>query len=173
MSAREVLFDPSWRSCNAIQGGLVIGELHAQAVAAVGGTPRTLHAHLLAGVVPGQVAQVTALPDRIGNSSSVRAELSQNGMICALAQILTMNRTGAAMWDETMDLDRPHPDQGEPLVLPPDFVPFGQYVDIRALGLQRPLSGGGGPPRLTLACRGGDILRHRGRSAVGARHAPG
>jgi hypothetical protein len=137
MSQRSVLFDASWRSFTAVQGGLVIGELLAEAVAVAGGTPRTLHAHLLAGVVPGQAAQVTARADRVATSSSVRAELVQDGTVRGLAQVMTLSRPSAGAWQEPAGLDLPAPDQGERFMLPTEFVPFGQHVDIRALGLGR------------------------------------
>lgn len=146
VAGATVRMDPTWRSFSGIQGGMVVGQLLAAAAAAAGGRPRAVTAHLLRGVLPDTDAVVTAVPDRTGTTGSVRAELRQADALCAVAQVLTLDRPGSpAVLPPAAGL--PVVEDGEPFRLPRELVPIADHTEIRALGPSRPL-GGGPEPRL-------------------------
>ena len=134
-------FDPTWRTFAGVQGGLLVGHLLSAAVALTGAPPRAVTAHLLRGVVPGSPVTVAAVPDRRGTTSSVRAELHQDGELRAVGQVLTLDRPVAAVPAEP----GPSVDEGEPLALPVELVPIAAHTEVRALGAPRPLAAGPEP----------------------------
>ncbi|MGX5655916.1 thioesterase family protein [Geodermatophilus nigrescens] len=143
-AAAALVVDPSWRSFTHVQGGLVTGHLLAAAADATGAAPRTVSAHLLAGVEPGVPAVVGAVPDRAGTTGSVRATLHQAGRLAAVAQVLTVARPPVP----GPSVPVPPVAAGVPFALPRDLVPIADHTAIRALGTSRPLAGGD-EPRLT------------------------
>ena len=144
--ATRVRMDPTWRSFSGIQGGMVVGRLLAAAAASSAGRPRAVTAHLLRAVVPDVDAVVTAVPDRIGTTGSVRAELRQDDVLCAVAQVLMLDRpplpVAPPAWAGVPTLA-----DGVPFRLPRELVPIADHTELRALGPERPL-GGGTEPRL-------------------------
>jgi acyl-CoA thioesterase len=144
---RRLVFDPTWRSFTSIQGGLVVGHLLAAAADLAGAAPRAVTAHLLGGVAPDVEATASAAADRTGRTGSVRAELHQDGVLRAVAQVLTSAGPASQLRETAAADPGPGLEDGEPFELPRDFVPFGEHAEIRALGSARPL-GGGADPRL-------------------------
>ncbi|SDD41268.1 Acyl-CoA thioesterase [Geodermatophilus telluris] len=143
--ARVLSFDPTWRSFTSTQGGLVVGSLLAAAAAATGSPPRTVTAHLLAAVVADTEAAVEVVPDRTGTTGSVRATLSQEGRVRAVAQVLTLARPSSPVSEAVPPVPGPTVREGVPFALPRDFVPVAEHTEIRALGTSRPLAGGPEP----------------------------
>jgi acyl-CoA thioesterase len=144
VEAPSLVVDPSWRSFTHVQGGLVVGHLLAAAAEAAGAAPRTVSAHLLAGVEPGVPAVPGADVDRAGTTGSVRATLHQEGRLAAVAQVLTVARPLVPGGHVPV----PAVADGVPFALPRDLVPIADHTSIRALGPSRPLAGGD-EPRLT------------------------
>lgn len=152
-------FDASWRSFTAVQGGVVLGRLLRAARGTVLdrlGTPmavRSVTAHFLAAVAPDAEVRPEIVPDRLGATSSVRANAFQGEALRVVAQVL-LTAPGAVDRPSTPlpGLDLPTgfvtPAGAEPLELPMDFVPFTRHLEFRAVGLGRPLAGGP-EPRLT------------------------
>ena len=134
----QLSFDPSWRTFAGVQGGLLVGHLLAAATALTGAPPRAVTAHLLRGVVPGSPVSVSATADRRGTTSSVRAELHQDGELRVVGQVLTLDRPVGPVPAEA----GPAVSDGEPLALPVELVPIAQHTEVRALGADRPLAGG-------------------------------
>lgn len=159
-------FDPSWRSFTAVQGGVVLGRLLRAARGAVldaGGRPtvvRSATAHFLAAVVPGVGVRPEIRPDRLGSTSSVRAQAWQGDTLRVVAQVLLTAPAGTDVPTEPLPgLDLPPgfttPDGAEPMTLPLDFVPFTRHLEFRAVGPGRLLAGGP-EPRLTAWIRARD-----------------
>ncbi|MGY1729275.1 thioesterase family protein [Geodermatophilus sp. SYSU D01062] len=145
LEASPLVFDPSWRSFTHVQGGLVAGHLMAAAAARTGAAPRAVTAHLLAGVEPGVETAVDAVPDRAGTTGSVRATMSQQGRVLAVAQVLTLARPASPVSESTPPAPGPTVREGVPFRLPREFVPIADHTEIRALGASRPLAGGPEP----------------------------
>ncbi|PRY47782.1 acyl-CoA thioesterase [Geodermatophilus tzadiensis] len=143
--ARLLSFDPTWRSFTDTQGGLVVGHLLAAAAAATGSAPRAVTAHLLAGVAADTEAAVEVAPDRAGTTGSVRATVSQEGRVRAVAQVLTLARPASAVSEAVLPVAGPTVREGVPFALPREFVPIADHTEIRALGASRPLAGGPEP----------------------------
>ncbi|MEU2348180.1 thioesterase family protein [Modestobacter sp. NPDC049651] len=135
------MFGPSWRTFAGVQGGLLAGHLLAAAAELTGAPPRAVTAHLLRGVLPDRPVAVSAVPDRTGTTSSVRAELRQDGDLRVLAQVLTLDRPLPGVPAD----DGPAVADGEPLALPAELVPIAVHTEVRALGPDRPLAGGAEP----------------------------
>ncbi len=145
-------FDDSWRAFAGLQGGLALGALTSTAhrVTAEAARPgsvvgvRTVQAHFLAPLATGAEVAVLAHPRRSGGTTSLHLEAVQGGETRVVGQALVgavpgpvAVRPGAPLPDG--------PDDGEPLVLPVDFVPVSQHVELRAVGPGRPLAGGPEP----------------------------
>lgn len=145
LAGTTVRRDPSWRSFSGLQGGVVVGQLLA-AAAITGRAPRAVTAHLLRAVVPDVDAVATATADRTGTTGSVRVELRQEDALCAVAQVLTLDRLPSPVV-EAPPGELPRVEDGVPFELPRDLVPIADHTEIRALGPSRPL-GGGPEPRL-------------------------
>ena len=152
---RGVGFDASWRSFNAVQGGVLLGHLTSEAARLAARhsparppTVAAVSAHFLSRFAVDTTAHVELHADRLGATSSVRAELRQSGVRRVVAQVLLVTGTGSGTWFTGPGEQFAGPDDGEPLELPADYVPVGQKYEIRALGRERPL-GGGTRPRLT------------------------
>ena len=153
---RASTWDASWRSFTAVQGGVIVGNAMGAAldvIAAAGTRPPLVRAsttHFLAAVVPTVEMTVVVRPDRLGSTSSVRADTEQAGPVKAVTQVLTVAAAGGPRAAQEADLPPGFtgPDDGEPLVQPAEFVPFTSHLDFRAVGTARPL-GGGPEPRLT------------------------
>lgn len=144
-SPRRLTFAPSWRSFSSTQGGLVVGHLLAAAAGLTGAAPRAVTAHLLGGVTADVEALVTADADRTGRTGSVRSELRQDGVLRAVAQVLTSGVEPVPVTETGPLPAAPRVEDGEPFELPRDFVPVGEHTEIRALGAARPLAGGSEP----------------------------
>jgi acyl-Coa thioesterase superfamily protein len=148
--ATALAFDPSWRSFTHVQGGLVVGHLLAAAADLTGAAPRAVTAHLLAGVAPDTPTSVEAVADRAGTTAGVRATMSQDGRLLAVAQVLTLARPASPV-TETPSPGAgptgagPTVDDGVPFELPRELVPIADHTEIRALGTSRPLAGGPEP----------------------------
>ena len=134
-------FDPSWRTFTGVQGGLLVGHLLAAAADLTGAPPRAVTAHLLRGVAPGAPVEVAVVPDRRSTTSSVRAELRQDGEVRVVGQVLTLDRPVPPVVAEA----GPAPSDGEALALPAELVPIAVHTQVRALGPDRPLAGGAEP----------------------------
>lgn len=157
-TGRLVSFDSSWRSFSAVQGGVLIGQLASEAARltqryAPARPPavQAVSAHFLSRFAVDTNAHVELHTDRLGSTSSVRAEMWQSGVRRVVAQVLLVPAAdaGAGRWfgpSRSTD-ELAGPDDGEPLELPRDYVPVSQKYEIRALGRERPL-GGGSCPRL-------------------------
>jgi hypothetical protein len=146
-TSRRLTFDPTWRSFTSTQGGLVIGSLLDAAAGLTAATPRVVTAHLLGGVVPDVETVVTAAADRTGRTGSVRSELRQDGVLRAVAQVLTAAGPAAPVTETDPAPAAPGLEDGESFELPRDYVPIAEHTEIRALGASRPM-GGGNEPRL-------------------------
>ncbi|RBY80785.1 thioesterase family protein [Blastococcus sp. TF02A-26] len=148
VGSRILAFEPSWRSFSSIQGGLLVGHLLDAATGLAGAPPRTVAAHLLGPVRPEAAVTLGASVDRPGRTASVRATLTQDGVLRATAQVLTVAvpATPVSVHGSPRPGDRPG--DGEPFALPRDLVPIADQIEIRALGAHRPLAGGD-EPRLT------------------------
>ena len=142
VAGTSVRIGPSWRSFAGIQGGMVVGQLLA--AASSGRSPRAVTAHLLRSVVPDVDAVLTTTADRTGTAGSVRAELRQDDALCAVAQVLTLDRPASPVV-ERVPGDLPRVEDGEPFELPRELVPIAEHLEIRALGPERPLAGGPDP----------------------------
>lgn len=155
---RRLIFDPTWRSFTSTQGGLVVGHLLEAAAGLTGASPRAVTAHLLGGVAPDVEAVVDAVADRTGRTGSVRSELRQDGVLRAVAQVLTSTVPAAPVTEPYPVATGPRLEDGEPFELPRDYVPVGEHTEIRALGVSRPM-GGGDEPRLHawVRIRGGEL----------------
>ncbi len=164
LGATELVFDPSWRSFSAIQGGLLVGHMLSAAVTAAAEptssatdagrsstVARAVTAHLLAPVRPDRSAVVSVKPDRTGSTSSIRVEIRQRNALVALAQVLTRatpaDRRGGTAPLPPAPTAPGNPADGDPFELPTDYVPVGQHLQIRALDGTRP-HGTGTEPRL-------------------------
>ena len=141
----RLVFDPSWRSFSAIQGGLVVGHLLEAAAAHAGAPPRAVTAHLLGGVAPDEPVRLATSSDRDGRTGSVRSEMWQDGGLRAVAQVLTLARPASPVVEPYLPVGGYRPEDGVPLELPRDYVPIAEHTEIRALGPSRPLAGGPEP----------------------------
>ena len=122
-----------------------MGHLLAAAAEAGTGSPRVVTAHLLHGVATGVEVQVSAAPDRRGTTGSVRAQLRQEGVLCATAQVLTLGCDSSPRREPYPSPSAPGPLEGVPFELPTAYVPIGEHTEIRALGTSRPLADGPEP----------------------------
>ncbi|NEM07522.1 acyl-CoA thioesterase domain-containing protein [Geodermatophilus normandii] len=143
--AAALVIDPSWRSFTHVQGGLVVGHLLAAAADLAGAVPRSVTAHLLAGVEPGVETAVDAVADRAGTTGSVRATMAQDGRVLAVAQVLTLARPASPVTEAVPPPPGPRVRDGVPFELPRELVPIADHTEIRALGSSRPLAGGPEP----------------------------
>jgi len=145
-------FDDSWRAFAGLEGGLVLGALaeaahrvtgeHARPGSSV--TVRTVQAHFLTSVDTGAAFAVLAHPWRTGGTTSLHLAAEQGGATRVVGQALVGAVPGPV--DEQPARPLPdRPDDGEALVLPVDFVPVSQHVELRAVGPGRPLAGGTDP----------------------------
>ncbi|SCX44269.1 Acyl-CoA thioesterase [Klenkia marina] len=145
-------FDGTWRTFTGLEGGLVLGAMaeaahrvtteHARPGSLV--TVRTVQAHFLRPVDTGQEFTVLAHPWRTGGTTSLQLQAEQGGDARVVGQALV----GAVPGPPGPRPGQPlpdGPDVGEALVLPVDFVPVSQHVEIRAVGPGRPLAGGTDP----------------------------
>ncbi|MBB3675171.1 acyl-CoA thioesterase domain-containing protein [Modestobacter versicolor] len=146
LDGRRVLqFEPSWRSFSSIQGGLLVGHLLDAAAGLTGAAPRSVSAHLLGPVRAGAEVGVAAAVDRPGRTASVRSELHQDGGLRAVARTLTVAVPVSPVVTPGPPVAVGRPEDGEPFALPRDLVPIADHTEIRALGADRPLAGGGDP----------------------------
>ncbi len=161
------IFDPSWRSFSAIQGGLIVGSLLRAARGEVmdrsgrSAVVRSATTHFLDAVVPDVAVLPTVRLNRLGATSSVHAEAWQGSSLCAVSQVLVTSTQDvddetAAVFGADLAQGYPTPDEAEPLALPTSFVPFTSHLEFRAVGPGRPLAGGP-EPRLTAWIRFRDI----------------
>ncbi|NEK84782.1 thioesterase family protein [Blastococcus saxobsidens] len=142
-----LVFGPTWRSFTSTQGGLVVGHLLQAAADLAGAAPRAVTAHLLGGVATGVESVVTAAADRSGRTGSIRSGLTQDRVLLASAQTLTLARPATPGIEHWAPDELPQVADGEPVELPRDYVPVAEHIEVRALGATRPL-GGGTEPRL-------------------------
>jgi hypothetical protein len=145
-------FDDTWRAFAGLEGGLVLGAVTAAAhrttaAAARPGsvvTVRTVQVHFLHSVDTGAPFTVLAEPFRTGGTTSLHLRAEQGAQTRAVGQALVGTVPGPAEAAARRALPD-GPDDGEPLVLPVDFVPVSQHVELRAVGPGRPLAGGSDP----------------------------
>ncbi|KQS58602.1 hypothetical protein ASG36_11215 [Geodermatophilus sp. Leaf369] len=105
---------------------------------------RTVQTHHLRPVDTGEAFTALAHPWRTGGTTSLHLTAEQGGETRVVGQALVGATPGPP--DEHPARPLPDgPDEGEPLVLPVDFVPVSQHVEIRAVGPGRPLAGGSDP----------------------------
>lgn len=145
-------FDDTWRAFAGLQGGLALGAFTSAAhrVAAGQARPgstvgvRTVQAHFLAPLAADEEVTVLASSRRGGGTTSLHLEAVQAGEVRVVGQALVGSVPGPVT-ERPAGVLPDGPDDGEELVLPVEFVPVSQHVQLRAVGPGRPLAGGPDP----------------------------
>ncbi|MFH5227363.1 acyl-CoA thioesterase [Antrihabitans spumae] len=157
-------FDATWLGFGGVHGGLLLAALAEAAADHVGSIPIGISAHMYAPVQPGEV-EIAVDVIRAGRTGSVSATIE--GRATALVRT-SREPFGNRTWPSSNSVAAAeHPEQLEPLVLPVDFVPFSQYVDIRPVNAARPFAGGHEPEFIVwIRLRENFGLTEQGRAAV-------
>ncbi|MEU2002769.1 thioesterase family protein [Rhodococcus sp. NPDC019627] len=134
-------FDSTWRGFGGMHGGLVVASMLHAAEAETAATPVTVSAHFTRPVDPGPVDHQVEVVHG-GRTPSVRVSMPSSA-----GALIRLTRTPSAItWPHSApDLGDEDPEVLTPLVIPADYMPFAQYLDIRPINSARPFAGGADP----------------------------
>ena len=154
----RLTFDPTYRSFDTVQGGLIVGHLMRAAADFVRAGQRSaphvgvraVSAHFLSGVEVDVEARTQVRSNRLASTSSVVAEMWQDTAQRVTAQVLVTSNPSDGQHTRFTPADRSgidfgNPETAEPFEVPADFSPVSQKYEIRALGAERPFLGGDSP----------------------------